>query len=276
MDSLGVLGTIFPALELGREVDQRPVHRYRVLEHELVTLDWMDVFLAEAAPTDSLERHVWDGLWRVEWPPSRWADLRTHLTQNRVALRLAALLHDVGKPATRTVESTGRTRFFGHAEAGATLTRAALERWRLPRALMDRVALLVEQHMRPWEVSQSGEAPTMRALHRLHAALGDATPDVCYLYLADSLATVGGAELAHKWPDYVRQVQGIVGWRPAGMAGEIRRLVDGRAVMAVTHLEPGPEVGRILARIEEAANAGEVHTVEEALALAISLTGRRT
>ena len=68
-------------------------------------------------------------------------------TPNRLELRWGALLHDVGKPATKSVRR-GRVHFYGHAEVGARMTRAILERLRADNRLTDRVSHIVALHMR--------------------------------------------------------------------------------------------------------------------------------
>lgn len=272
MDRHAVLDTCFPALAEGRGVEQRPWHLHDAYEHQLLAARWADVLLAEEPPADSDEANVWQSLWgdrsRTETP---WGGLRDVLRQHAPAVRLATLLHDVGKPATRSLEPDGRTRFFGHAELGARLAREMLTGWRLPGDVIDRVCLLIGQHLRPGQVAAPGRAPTARSLYRFHQALGDATPDVCFLYLADSLATRGYPALSARWPAYVQHVRSIVSWQPPAEASEIRRLVDGHAVMRATGLAPGPAVGRVLARVREAAAAGQVDSVEQALALAVDI-----
>jgi poly(A) polymerase/tRNA nucleotidyltransferase (CCA-adding enzyme) len=274
LEEAGLLTACFPALEAGRGVEQRPSHLHPVLEHQLVALEWLDALLAEGPPADRAEREAWEALWRGPQLQTRWGDLRQHLKEHVAALRLATLLHDVGKPATRSVEPDGRTRFFGHDEVGAQLTTEMLRALRLPEAVVERVALLVRQHLRPGQVAAPGLPPTARALHRFHSALGDATPDVCVLFLADSLATAGAEALLPRWPAYVALVRGIAGWEPPPAATRLRRLVDGHAVMRATGLAPGPAVGRVLEVIEEAAAAGELRHEAEAIRLAVEAAAR--
>jgi tRNA nucleotidyltransferase (CCA-adding enzyme) len=64
-------------------------------------------------------------------------------------VRWAALLHDVGKPACFTLDSTGRGHFYGHAQAGARLADDILRRLKAPTALRERVVLLIGHHMVP-------------------------------------------------------------------------------------------------------------------------------
>ena len=65
-----------------------------------------------------------------------------------LVLRLAALLHDIGKPATRRKEADGRVSFHHHEVIGAKLTRRRLRELRYPKAVVDEVAQLVFLHLR--------------------------------------------------------------------------------------------------------------------------------
>ena len=263
-----LLDVCFPELIEGRGVDQRPHHRLDVLQHALTALEWLDLLLSTTLPESQPAASIWHATWDESWPATRWGDVRQHLAQHGTTLRIATLLHDVGKPRTRVVESDGRTRFFGHGNLGADIVRSRLARWRFPSRQIERIALLVEQHLRPGQVASPGDPPTARALHRFHDRLGDATPDVCLLFLADSLATAGAQELVPRWPAYLAHVQRIACWQEPAAAAAVRVLVDGHAVMAATGLPPGPRLGRILSAIAEATATEEVRNADEALTLA--------
>ncbi len=271
LEETTALAFCFPALEAGRGMEQRPHHRYPVFEHQLAALDWVNLLIADEEPPDAPRSELWLGFWGPLADVA--AEIRPHLQNNAAPLRLAALLHDVGKPATLTLEPDGSTRFFGHASIGADMAVDALRRWRFSGALIDRVALLIREHLRPGQVAAPGEPPTDRALHRFHRALGDVVPDLCLLFLADSLATAGVDRLLPRWPAYVAHVRRIVTWEPPPEAAMLARLVDGHAVMEATDLPPGPVIGRILRAVQEAAAAGEVRDRPAALALAVTLAG---
>ena len=66
-------------------------------------------------------------------------------------LRWAALLHDVGKPATFTLDETGTGHFYGHAQTSGQLADQILRRLKAPTALREQVVFLVERHMTPLE-----------------------------------------------------------------------------------------------------------------------------
>ena len=98
-------------------------------------------------------------------------------------LRWAALLHDTGKPGTRTFDETGRARYYGHAAASAALADAALLRLKAPTALRQQTVTLIEKHMTLPE-------PAKKPLRRLLSKLGPDTLDALLtLQRADTLAT---------------------------------------------------------------------------------------
>ena len=75
-----------------------------------------------------------------------------------LTLRWAALLHDIGKPASFTLDEQGEGHFYGHAGISADMADAVLRRLKAPTALRERVVLLIEKHMVWLEVTK----PTIR------------------------------------------------------------------------------------------------------------------
>jgi hypothetical protein len=130
------------------------------------------------------------------------------------------------------------------------------------------VATIVEQHLRPGQMSSSG-LPTRRALYRFFRDTGDAALDILFLMLADNLAARGPRLGLVRWRGNVAFMNYVLARyyleeEPAAP----KRLVTGDDIIGKLHVEPGPVVGRLLAAIEEARALGEVSTREEALALA--------
>jgi poly(A) polymerase len=85
-----------------------------------------------------------------------------------VPLVFAVLLHDIGKPATRTIDSTGRIRFNGHDHLGAGMTERIMERLRFSRAEIDATVEAVAQHMVFKDVQQMRVAKLKRFMARPH------------------------------------------------------------------------------------------------------------
>lgn len=84
------------------------------------------------------------------------------------ALRWAALLHDVGKPATFTMDENGHGHFYGHAAKSAEIADAVLQRLRASNALREQIVTLISHHMEPL-------TPDANLLHRRLSQLGAET-----------------------------------------------------------------------------------------------------
>jgi tRNA nucleotidyltransferase/poly(A) polymerase len=274
-DELGLLAQLLPELMPARGVSQPITHHYYdVFDHSIETLAALDEMLAEKPSATSLP---WLGpAFREELGGF---DLEAYLAavtggQKRlVLLKLAGLLHDVSKPETKTLEADGRTRFFRHAEKGSDKALAICERLRFGNREGRFVAKLVEEHLRPTQLSQGG-LPTRRALYRFFRDLGDAAPACLILSLADAAAATGPRLQEERWRGYVAYIAYVLAEGAA--QGEAtsetrRRLVDGDELMAALALEPGPLIGRMLAVLDEAQALGDVTSRDEALALARSV-----
>ena len=266
LEQSGLLERILPELAIGRGVDQRPVHRRDVFWHQIDAVRWITRLTSPTPPRGTRASAIWRELEPLLQAPG----VRAGLEEWRVSLRLATLLHDIGKPETRTVDADGSTHFFGHSELGAEMARSRLTELRVPAKTIRQVELLVEQHLRPGQVNSPGKPPTDRALHRFHTALGDAAIPLCWLFLADSLATAGADALLPRWRGYAGHVARILAWQPK-RAVQTGRILDGNEIMEATGIPPGPLVGEIRAKIDEAAAIGEIAGVDEARELAIRL-----
>ena len=145
-----------------------------------------------------------------------------------VRLALAVLLHDIGKPAVaKTIE--GRIRFHYHAEKGADMARAILERWRLPGDVIDDVAAMIRNHSR-WIHTQEMRASTLRRL------VGAPTFSLeLELHRLDRMASSRDLTVYHFLDDVRKRFES----EPALPAP----WVDGHDLMALGVAE-GPEVGR--------------------------------
>lgn len=173
------------------------------------------------------------------------------------ALRWATLLHDVGKPLTRELEEGDvRPSFHGHDAVGAEVTARALRRLRLPHALAARAGALVGAHMRPLP---QGEKAARRFVHRLRPLL----PDLLRLMVADREAARGPQASEAGRRRYRLALAEVIRRLDAEPAAP-PPLLDGRAVMDLLGVDPGPVVGAALSALAEARAVGEVSDRDEA------------
>lgn len=167
-----------------------------------------------------------------------------------LALALGALLHDVGKPGTRTKDAQGHTRFFGHEAVGAEIAREILRRLRFPQRDVDVVVLLVKNHMR------LGSAPqfTLSAARRLLRDLGDEVERLLRLVEADSMALKAGVRRFDLAPIRAR-IEQVQKQTPRS---SLTSPLSGEEIMETLNLASGPEVGRWKAFLTEKVLDGEL------------------
>ena len=167
-------------------------------------------------------------------------------TEPRQRLRLAALLHDIGKPATRRYSADGVS-FHHHEVVGARMARERLTALRYPGAVIDDVATLIELHLR---FHGYGDGWTDAAVRRYVRDAGSLLDDLNQLTRAD--VTTRNPKRAEAF----RHLQDELEERIAVLAEQenleaMRPPIDGQAVMARLGIEPGPLVGEALAMLME-------------------------
>jgi poly(A) polymerase len=213
LDESGLLEVILPEVAACKGVEQGGYHTHDVFGHTLLAVD--------ATPPDFL-------------------------------VRLGALFHDVGKPATATGDGT----FVGHDVVGAEIATRVLERLRFPQKEIEAVARLVRLHLRP--VFYSSEW-TDGAVRRLARDAGELLAPLMALARADIAAS------AYPFPQKLDELQArldaVLSEKPSRMAAP----VDGGDIMRVRAIRPGPEVGRIKQRLTELVMDGAIEPTREAV-----------
>jgi len=105
-------------------------------------------------------------------------------------VKLAALLHDIGKPATKTIEQSGRMRFLGHAKEGSAMAVQIMERLRFSNREIKMVQLMIEHHLRPGYLLTE-DVPSRRAIYKIFQGHRRSRHRYPILGLADHLAARG-------------------------------------------------------------------------------------
>ena len=223
LDAAGLLEAVLPEIAACKGVPQTGYHTHDVYGHTLLTV--------EATAPDLL-------------------------------LRVAALFHDSGKPATAKGDGT----FLGHDEAGARIAEEALSRLRFSQREIDVVAALVKMHLRPVFYSSDWTDGAVRRLAR------DAGRQLDRL-MALARADIGAS--AYPWPEKLEELQARLDRVRAEVPSRLEPLITGDDVMRICGIPPGPEVGRIKRRLEELVIDGVLPPDRQALIDHLSAGPRR-
>lgn len=167
------------------------------------------------------------------------------LGSSDLKLRMAALLHDVGKVRSRE-ESDGKIHFIGHESAGAQMAVAMLQRLRYSTSFIKEVAFLIEHHMftKPWQDDLSGmKSKHLRKLQWL-CGTEKRFDDLMILVDADNRAHAPAFCMEGQISAILQRTEEM---KSEGSAlFDYRLPFDGQDVMKIKGLKPGPEVKEVL------------------------------
>ncbi|MDP2650918.1 MAG: HD domain-containing protein [bacterium] len=202
LEELGLLEYIIPELREGIGVGQNKHHIYTVWEHNLLALDY-------AASKDySLE------------------------------IRLASLLHDVGKPRTKAGDGPDST-FYNHEVVGAKMTKVILTRLHFANKAIDKVTHLVRTHLFYYNVGEVTAAGVRRFLARVGEENID---DLLRVREADRI----GSGVPKAFPYKLRHLKFMLEKVKADPVSPKMLAVKGDKVMKILNISPGPRIGWIL------------------------------
>ena len=256
-DELGILEIIFPEIRPMKDCDQNMFHHLDVWRHSLLVLENCEHILSHPEEFFSVAaRQVSENL----------------KSRNRLPLlKLAAMLHDVGKPRTRGFrEDTGRITFYGHDKKGAEIISEIAGRLRMPKRDQEFIRILVAEHLHTLSLS----APEVRFATQMRwfRKLGEDVIPLIILSMADIMATRGpasGKEFRTRHLDWSAET---VNRYFGKIREQLKRssLISGNDLIA-RNMIPGPEMGRILRKVREAQDTGKIRNRDEALAMAEAL-----
>jgi poly(A) polymerase len=193
---LGLMDYALPEMLPMRGVSQRPLHHKDVFEHTMGVV--------ENIPSTPL-------------------------------LRWAALLHDIGKPRTKSVQD-GEVHFFGHEDVGERMARQILRRLHFDGRFVERVARLVRMHLR---VNSYDSEWTDAAVRRLMREAGDDLDDLIHLSRADVTSYRQERVLAANMraDEFARRCQALLAQEDVA---RLHSPLDGNDLMTLFGKSPGP------------------------------------
>lgn len=250
----GVLWQLFAELQQSVNCTQNDYHHLDVWQHTLLAIREFDELLArlpaELEPFDeTLLARLQE---RVEGGGSVLA-----LT------RLALLLHDVGKPATRRVEADGHVSFIGHQQLGVDLVEQDLDRLRFSGAEREFLNLMIREHLRLGFYSAHEPLPA-KLIYRFIRTMGDATLPQLLHSLADCRAAGGQGSVESLRQHLAAALQVADNFVHGSAVARPPELLDGHDIMELLGISPGPLIGRLKRALLEATAEGLISTADEA------------
>lgn len=288
LEELLLLEHFLPELTALRGVPQPYPHQLDAWGHTLHAADAVDGVVAMVTGTSSPGAITM----LPDAPAAAWGELSRRLGRfarsvedhlqaevcdrrdGLLLLRLAALLHDIGKPDTQgsligEQDEASYAPFAGHELAGADKAASRLRALRFSRDEIRRVRRIIETHLRPASLTRQPRV-TRRTVYRYFRDTGDIGVDVALLSLADYLARWGPDLPEDGWVKRLKVTELLLHhyFEKPEVAVRPSLPVDGHDLMRALEIQPGPAVGRLLELVREAVAAGDIETREEALELA--------
>ena len=278
LDSHGLFTVLLPEFIPARGMRQPELHHWDVLEHSLETVGYLEHLAtllqqsAEQIKHSPLEQNDQGNLVAIQTllREAEEQDIFAFAKLTSAPMKLAALLHDIGKTVTYTLSEEGDIRFYGHPQAGIPLVQQILHR--LSGSIQERrlAQQVAGHHMRPGQLSRAQVTP--RAIRRYFVDLGPTGIYVALISLADHLAMRGPEPLTSSWEHHLATVRLLL----TTYIRERERILPPRLIqpdelIRRLNLTPGPIIGQLLEAIAEAQTEGKLHSKEEALWLAEEL-----
>ncbi|HXK31487.1 MAG TPA: HDIG domain-containing protein, partial [Candidatus Paceibacterota bacterium] len=202
LQEFGLLGFVLPELEKGVGVGQNKHHIYTVFEHNLYALKW--------SAQHNYPFHV----------------------------KLASLLHDVGKPQTKRGDGYDST-FYGHEIVGARIARKALERLKFPKEMIEKIWLLVRYHLFYYNVDEVTESSVRRLVRNIGK---ENIEDLLRVRMADRI----GSGVPKAEPYKLRHLRYVIERVQKDPISAKMLKINGSDIMKLGNIAPGPKVGYLL------------------------------
>jgi len=282
LEMLDVFPYLLPELSAIKGVEQSEPHVHDVWAHTLAALQHLENILSALAIGYSADKtnDLFTGLLTLRIGRYR-EQLAEHFSQAlnperslRALLFFTALYHDVQKPETKTIDETGRIRFFDHDVQGAKIAASRAEALHLSNDEVDRVKTIIANHMRFHFFTSRMEAekkePSRKAMYRFFRDSGEAGIDLILLGLADLRGTHAHTLTQANWTsalDVARILLENYFEKPQETIAP-PRLLNGHELMRDLNLESGPAIGQLLEAIREEQAIGKIETREQAFTFA--------
>lgn len=251
MDASEILEIIFPFVKELKQVPPNLHHHLDLFNHSIETVNQVQKFY-EISP-----KEVQEHLKKVDFGGfSRLAHLK-----------LAALMHDIGKFSTWTIEpDTGRHRFIKHEDVGAKLAIHILKKMCFSNKQIDYISYIIKKHMYPTAVVSAPELND-KVMMRYVRKSADNAIDTIIIAKADRVSAQGPEITKELVEENITLLDKLLQFylNTKETLAPLPKLLDGREVMSILNINPSPILGKILNELHEAQISGDILTKDDAV-----------
>ena len=253
MDAAGLLTAVFPELADLKNCRQNGHHEFDGFAHTLSAFSHLEALLChpETLQPENIQTDT------GESPQAAVSD--------PVRLKLALLLHDIGKPACRSRDEAGRIHFYRHESAGADMAEAAGRRLRLSNRHQAYITFIIRNHLRPLFLftGRQMQKLTHKGITRFFRQSAPFTVDLLIHAIADGRGKTS-AQQQTAFESFCRQLirRYLVEFLPRAAAPP---LITGHDLIRECRLSPSPLFSEILSRVETERLAGRLQSRADAL-----------
>lgn len=251
MDASEILEIIFPFVKELKQVPPNLHHHLDLFNHSIETVNQVQKFY-EISP-----KEIQEHLKKVDFGGfSRLAHLK-----------LAALMHDIGKFSTWTIEpDTGRHRFIKHEDVGAKLAIPILKKMCFSNKQIDYISYIIKKHMYPTAVVSAPELND-KVMMRYVRKSADNAIDTIIIAKADRVSAQGPEITKELVEENITLLDKLLQFylNTKETLTPLPKLIDGREVMSILNINPSPILGKILNELHEAQISGDILTKDDAV-----------
>lgn len=157
-------------------------------------------------------------------------------------VRLAALLHDAGKPRTKGPEKNGEWTFYGHDVVGSKIAASSLSRLRFPRELVEKISILIRWHLFKYDPDEGITDSSIRRLIRHVGARN--MDDLVKLRICDRMGMGVPKALPYRLRHFQFRVEKILREEETPTPKMLK--INGDDIMEILKIGPGVKIGHIL------------------------------
>lgn len=265
LDELHLLPTLLPECTALQDVDQNYYHHLNAWEHTLLAYQELE--------------HIFTHLNEIF--PDHANNIRTYLNgmlaakrTRRQLLKLAILIHDIGKKKTQSIDEKGIIHFYGHEKGGEPMAKAIARRLRLSSAEENFLAMVVLHHLRPVYYSERNQPLSPRNLHRYFCNTNKYGIAILLHAIADIAATRGNVNWQERMDCLIERGKEMLAYyyNPPSSPP----LVNGNDLLNHLDIEGSPLIGELLMQIAEEQAAGTLTSRKDALRFAEEWLKHRT